>query len=186
MGRDIHVVLEKKTDSGWAFFDPGFTAFDGRFYAFFQFLEEISEPGCPDELKDQRLRIESLHQQDRDGERHEKPYAVWDTTKESELYGFGRVRLDRLEQASGWLNTFWVSTDFLNKFRELGGVLPEGMFLLSEEADDRKAAVGVRTADEDDLYLQDYIHEGVTELKRIAREYGLRESELRVCFAFDW
>ena len=34
MGRDIHVVLERKTPVGWEYFDPNFTAFDGRHYCF--------------------------------------------------------------------------------------------------------------------------------------------------------
>ena len=31
MGRDIHVILEKKTADGWEFFDPGFAAYDRRY-----------------------------------------------------------------------------------------------------------------------------------------------------------
>ena len=31
MGRDIHVVLEKKTAASWEFFDPGFECFDERY-----------------------------------------------------------------------------------------------------------------------------------------------------------
>ena len=31
MGKDIHIVLERKTNNGWEFFDPGFEAYDSRF-----------------------------------------------------------------------------------------------------------------------------------------------------------
>ena len=58
MGRDIHVVLEKKTAAGWEFFDPGFECFDERYYPFFELIEGIIDPGCPDELNHQQLRCQ--------------------------------------------------------------------------------------------------------------------------------
>ena len=53
MGKDIHIVLERKTNNGWEFFDPGFEAYDSRFSSFFDFLSDAGEPGCPEELKKQ-------------------------------------------------------------------------------------------------------------------------------------
>ena len=47
------------------------------------------------------------------------------------------------------------------------------------------SAVGIRVADEDELYLQEYIQTGITELKRIAEKHDLQPQDLRVCFAFD-
>ena len=51
MGKDIHAVLEQRTNSGWEFFDPGFEAYDLRFSSFFDFLSDAGDPGCPEELK---------------------------------------------------------------------------------------------------------------------------------------
>ena len=79
----------------------------------------------------------------------------------------------------------WVSADFLEQFQALGGALPEGMYLDGDAAGRDVSAVGVRIADEDELYLQEYIQTGITELKRIAEKYGLQPQDLRVCFAFD-
>ena len=53
MGKDIHIVLEQRTNSGWEFFDPGFEAYDSRFSSFFDFLSDAGDPGCPEELKKQ-------------------------------------------------------------------------------------------------------------------------------------
>ena len=74
MGRDIHVILEKKTADGWEFFDPGFAAYDRRYYSFFDLLEEVAEPGCPPELDGKRLRLCSETIVDLGGETRTVPY----------------------------------------------------------------------------------------------------------------
>ena len=79
----------------------------------------------------------------------------------------------------------WVSADFLERFQALGGVFPDEMYLDRDAAVRDASAVGIRVADEDELYLQEYIQAGITELKRIAEKYDLRPQDLRVCFAFD-
>ena len=49
MGKDIHIVLERKTNNGWEFFDPGFEAYDSRLSSFFDFLSDAGKPDCPEE-----------------------------------------------------------------------------------------------------------------------------------------
>ena len=79
----------------------------------------------------------------------------------------------------------WVSADFLERFQALGGVLPEEMYLDGDAAGKDTSEVGIRVADEDELYLQEYIHAGIAELKRIAEKRDLQPQDLRICFAFD-
>lgn len=185
MGRDIHVVLEKKNGDRWNFFDPGFDLFDARNYAFFSFLEEIADPGCPEELKNQRLRSGTEQWVDQAGNHQEETYYLWDTTEPCCLYGFGHITLKKLAEEAQKLHTLWVSTEFLERFYLLGGKLPEGMRIAEEAANADGETVEIRVMDEEDLRLRDYIDTGISELKRIAAEQKLPEDELRICFAFD-
>ena len=183
MGRDIHVVLEKKTASGWEFFDPGFTAYDGRHYAFFDFIDEISDPGCPPELNEKKLRLYSETTIVPGGEESKTEYFIWDTTLPKYMYGFGYITLEKLVREAERYNVTWVSTDFVEAFQRLGGVFPEGMHVTAGPFDD--GAVGIRVFDEDDLRLRDYIYRGIHDLRLIAEAHQLREDELRICYAFD-
>ena len=185
MGKDIHAVLEQRTNSGWESFDPGFEAYDSRFSSFFDFLSDAGDPGCPEELKDRQLRPQIYQRRDTDGTLHEEKYSLWDTTGKCEMYDFGTITLEQLEAAARRRGVMWISADFLERFQALGGVLPEGMYLDGDAAGRDASAVGVRIADEDELYLQEYIQNGITELKRIAEKYTLQPQDLRACFAFD-
>ena len=98
---------------------------------------------------------------------------------------FRIIRVEQLEAAARRRDVMWVSTDFLERFQALGGVLPEEMYLDGDAAVRDASAVGIRVADEDELYLQEYIRTGITELKRIAEKHDLQPQDLRVCFAFD-
>ena len=185
MGKDIHAVLEQRTNSGLEFFDPGFEAYDSRFSSFFDFLSDAGDPGCPEELKNRQLRPQTYQWRDADGTLHEERYFLWDTTGKCEMYGFATITFEQLETAAHRRNVMWVSADFLERFQALGGVLPEGMYLDWDAAGRDASAVGVRVADEDELYPQEYIQTGITELKRIAEQHDLQLQDLRVCFAFD-
>ena len=98
---------------------------------------------------------------------------------------FRIIRVEQLEAAARRRGVMWVSADFLERFQALSGVLPEKMYLDGDAADRDTSAVGIRVADEDELYLQEYIQNGITELKRIAEKHDLQPQYLRVCFAFD-
>ena len=185
MGKDIHIVLEQRTNSGWEFFDPGFEAYDSRFSSFFDFLSDAGDPGCPEELKDRQLRTQTYQWRDTDGTLHEERYSLWDTTGKCEMYSFGTITLEQLEAVARRRGAMWVSTDFLERFQALGGVFPDEMYLDRGATGRDASAVGVRIADEDELYLQEYIQTGITELKRIAEKRDLQPQDLRVCFAFD-
>ena len=185
MGKDIHIVLERRTNSGWDFFDPGFEAYDSRFSSFFDFLSDAGDPGCPEELKDRQLRSQTYQWRDTDGTLHKERYFLWDTTGKCEMYGFATITPEQLEAAARRRGIMWVSTGFLERFQALGGVLPEGMYLDGDAAGKDTSTVGIRVADEDELYLQEYIQNGITELKRIAEKHDLQPQDLRVCSAFD-
>ena len=101
------------------------------------------------------------------------------------MYGFATITLEQLEAAARRHNVMWVSADFLERFQALGGVLPKGMYLDGDAAGRDASAVGVRIADEDELYLQEYIQTGITELKRITEKHDLQPQDLRICFTFD-
>ena len=187
MGRDIHVVLEKKTEAGWEYLDTEFASFDCRNYPFFDFLNKISERGCPPELKNRQLRPYTDHWEGRvAGPRTIIAYD-WDTTEKSDLHGFGHITLAALTTAIKKYNALWVSSDFLDAFYWLGGVLPEGLEITSDQLDEDETGecMIARVVEEDDLYLRDYVNTGIKDLQRIAAEHGLTPEELRVCFAYD-
>ena len=183
MGRDIHVVLERKNDDGWEFFNPCFSAYDNRNYSFFDFLEEVAEHGCPPELDGKQLRLCSEKIVDLGGETRTAEHFVWDTTEPGLMYGFGYITLERLVQEADRFNVTWVSAEFIELFERLGGVLPKGMHVATGPLDD--GSVGIRVFDEDDIHLRDYIYTGIHDLRLIAAEHDLRGNELRMCFAFD-
>lgn len=182
MGRDIHVVLERKTADGWEFFDPNFKAFDHRYYPFFDFLKEISTHGCPDELTGKRLRpVNDVHDNVGAQLRH-----IWDTTKKDYLFDHGYITLEQLAEEIARYNALWISSDFLEQFLLLGGSFPEGMQVSDDVLNKDADVIAVRVLEEDDIYLRDYVNEGIRQLSQIASSNGLKPDELRICFAFDW
>lgn len=185
MERDIHVVLERKTENGWEYLDAEFTAYDGRNYPFFDFLNKASERGCPPELKNRQLRPYTDHWEGRvAGPRTIITYD-WDTTEKSDLYGFGHITLEALMAAIKKYNALWVSSVFLDAFFLLGGELPDGMRVVDDAFEEENEGIAVRVVEEDDLYLRDYVNAGIKDLQRIAAEYGLQPDALRICFAYD-
>ena len=183
MGRDIHVVLEKKTADGWEFFNPGFAAYDRRNYSFFDFLEEVAEPDCLPELDGKQLRPYITQSSKLDGDMQETEYFVWDTTEPRLMYGFGQITLEKLIRETRRFRMLWVSAEFWTMFCELGGVLPTGMYKANDPFDDDD--VGFQIVGEDEMHLRKYIRRGILDLTTIAREHQLEYSELRICFAFD-
>ena len=47
-------------------------------------------------------------------------------------------------------------------------------------------AIAVRVLEEDDIYLRNYVNEGIRQLAHIASSNGLKPTELRICFASRW
>jgi len=185
MGRDIHVVLERKTASGWECLDAEFTAFDPRNYPFFDFLNKFSERSCPPELKNLQLRPYTNHWADRVTGPTVFITYDWDTTEKSDLHSFGYITLAALMSAIKRYNALWVSAEFLDAFVQLGGVFPDEMIVDEGVCDADEEGIIVRVVEEDDLYLRDYVNAGIAELQKIAAGHSLNFDELRVCFAFD-
>lgn len=185
MGRDIHVVLEKKTANAWEYLETEFTAFDCRNYPFFDFINKASERGCPPELKNRQLRPYTDYWEGRVAGPKVIITYDWDTTEKCDLHSFGYITLEALMVAIKRYNALWVSTDFLDAFFLLGGTLPDEMRVADDTFDEEGEGIAVRVVEEDDLYLRDYVNAGIRELQQIASEHGLKPDELRVCFAYD-
>lgn len=185
MGRDIHVVLEKKTETGWEYLETEFTAFDYRNYPFFDFINKASERGCPPELKNRQLRPYTDYWEGRVAGPKVIIAYDWDTTEKCDLHSFGYITLDVLMVAIKRYNALWVSADFLDAFFLLGGTLPDEMRVADDTFDEEGEGIAVRVVEEDDLYLRDYVNAGIRELQQIAAEHVLKPDELRVCFAYD-
>ncbi len=185
MGRDIHVVLERKTGNGWEYLDTEFTSFDYRNYPFFDFLNKACERGCPPELKNKKLRPYTNRWEGRVAGPEVIITYDWDTTERSDLHGFGYITLEALMTAIKKYNALWVSADFLDAFLLMGGLLPEGMRVADDAFDEDNEGIAIRVVEEDDLYLRDYVNTGIKDLQQIAAAYGLKPDALRVCFAYD-
>lgn len=182
MGRDIHIVLERKTVNGWEFFDPKFRAFDHRNYPFFDFLKKISVRGCPEEFTGKQLRaVDDIQSAPDIPIRY-----IWDTTKKDYLFDYAYVTLAKLSEGIAHYNALWVSPDFLEQFLLLGGTFPDGMEVADDVFSKDTGAIAIRVLEEDDIYLRDYVNNEIRELTQIASAYSLKPNELRICFAFDW
>lgn len=186
MGKDIHVVLERKTAQGWEYFDSGFEAYDGRNHDFFEFVDDICDPGCPEELNHKRLRKESYSFVDGEGRTQVHEYFEWNTMIDDYLFGFEYITLDKLIREARRRDRVWISEEFYEAFIERGGFFPRGMHVGYGKSEYSDGTVGVEILDDYNVHLQDYIENGIRELKEIAKREHLEEDELRICFAFDW
>lgn len=185
MGRDIHVVLERKVNGQWEFFDSGFDSYDNRFSEFFDFLNNVCNDGCPEELKNKKLRLITTTHMNPDSNKSDEHYYDWDTTEDGFMFGFGYIDLADLKKKAGRLDVVWVSEAFLEVFECMGGVLPKGMVVDWDIGIEGSSAVAVHVVESEDEWLQEYIFRGIKEMQRIADDQGLQDTEIRMCFAFD-
>lgn len=173
MGKDIHLVIQLKENNQWS--DKVITdvpeTLTYRNYMMFQFLEDnFGRRGVPKELQNKKLNYVE-----------EYGYYDFDTTKDSDLFGFSYVDYDELKKAVENKNKFTISKEFLNVFFELGGKLPQGMTI-----DETGSGIYFEPIDEDDKCILDSLNESIVELIAIAERNNVSTSDLRLLFAFDW
>lgn len=82
---------------------------------------------------------------------------------------------------------------FYDKFKELNGVLPEGMTVL-EEYEPSDMVEAIRMAFNPDVIIsfvddknkeETPLVKGINELKEIAKKYNVKDDDIRIVFAFD-
>lgn len=170
MGRDIHTLLEIKKDGKWEPISDELDRFNGRSYRFFTILDNhFDHRGIPEELKDKKF-----------GYHKDEDYWDFDFTADW-LFGFSFVGLNELKKYIDNLNKVTVSEEFLEKFFELGGVLPDGM-----TTDPDGNGIYVEPMDEEDVWFMEFLEAGVGEIEEIAQKYDVSYEDIRMVFAFDW
>ncbi len=170
MGRDIHTILEIKKDDKWTVVNDELDRFNGRSYRFFAILDNhFDHRGIPEELKDKKF-----------GYHEDEDYWDFDFTADW-LFGFSYVTAKELRNYYNNLNKVTVSEEFLEKFFELGGILPDGMSLEQEEG-----KIYVEPLDEEDVWFYEFLDEGINEIEEVALKHEVSNENIRMVFAFDW
>lgn len=171
MGKDIHIILEKKDNDGnWNFIEDKLDLFDCRSYSLFYILENyFGCRGLPEELVGKKFHYIK-----------ERNQYEFDTTDE-DLFHHSYVTLLELENYYNKLNKVYVSEEFINIFLELGGILPKGM---SFEKNNKE--VYVEPIEEEDIQFQEFFKLGIEEIQEIRDKYKLKSEDIRMVFAFDW
>ena len=171
MGKDIHTLIEIKENDLWKPVEDELDRFDGRSYRFFGILEDnFGRRGIPKELEGKKFKKS----------KYEEDYWGFDFTADW-MFGYSYVLLKELRDYYNNLNKVTVSEEFLEKFFELGGVLPEGMSLEKEDG-----KIYVEPLDEEDIWFYEFFDEGIKEIERIAEKYNVTSENIRMVFAFDW
>lgn len=169
MGKDIHLLTEIKMDDIWVPIDKIPDNYNIRNYSFFYFLEENGNRGIPEELKDKKFR-------------YIEEYDYWDFDLTDDcLFHHAYLSLEELKNCFKRLNRISVSEEFIELFFGLGGKLPEGMTL-----DPDGNGIYVEIEDSDEMHVKNILKDGIEELEKIAKEYGVNEHEIRLVYAFDW
>lgn len=86
-----------------------------------------------------------------------------------------------------------VVKELMDKFFELGGVLPQGMTIENRRSEDLSFAEMLREAIEPiviikwkrDKIEKCPVYDGIKELEEIAKQYGVESEDIRIVFAFD-
>lgn len=170
MGKDIHTLLEIKKNDTWSPIEDELDRFNGRSYRFFNILENnFDHRGIPEELEGQKF-----------GKHEDEDYWDFDFTADW-LFGHSYVSLNELQSYYNGLNKVTVSEEFLEKFFELGGILPDGMSLEKEDG-----KIYVEPLDEEDVWFLEFLEAGIGEIENIAKKYDVTNENIRMVFAFDW
>ena len=173
MGKDIHLIIQLRENNNWSdkIISDVPEILTYRNYTMFQFLEEnFGKRGVPKELRNKKLNYVEKYE-----------YYDFDTTPNSDLFGFSYVEYDELKELVENKNKFTISQEFLNVFFELGGKLPDGMTI-----DENNNGIYFEPLDEDEIQLLEYLNKSIVELQTIAKRNNVSTSDLRLLFAFDW
>ena len=186
MGCDIHTVVEIKKENTWVGLEECPKEFDERNYALFAFLAGVRnrfntkgfEPkGFPDDMSE-KSRQKFLD----DCDLHSKSYL---TLKE----------LDESDKTDAFANKCRIVGAFWQKFKELGGELPDGMEVEEDiKIDSIVDAISLAFCPEVIIKWQPSkaeikettLYKGIEALKEIAKENNIENYEnVRIVFCFD-
>ena len=186
MGCDIHTIVEIKKENTWVGLDECPNEFDERNYSLFAFLAGVRNSfntkgfkpkGFPDDMSEKaRKEFEN------DSDLHSKSYL---TLKE----------LDYADKKDAYAHKCRIVGAFWEKFKELGGQLPDGMeveenFKVTSIIDALHLAYCPKVIikwqpSEEEIKKYD-LYKGIESLKKIAKNNNIDNYEnIRIVFCFD-
>ena len=186
MGCDIHTVVEIKKENTWLGLEECPKEFCERNYSLFAFLANVRnmfntkgfEPkGFPDDISE---KAKEKFKDDID--LHSKTYL---TLKE----------LDDADKKDAFAHKYLIDGDFWEKFKELGGQLPDGMEV-EEDFKTDSIIDAIRLVmcpgviikwqlSEEEIKKHD-LYKGIEVLKKIAKQNNIENYEdIRIVFCFD-
>lgn len=186
MGCDIHTVVEIKKENAWVGLEECPKEFESRNYALFAFLAGVRnsfntkgfEPkGFPDDMSEKaKEKFED------DSDLHSKSYL---TLKE----------LDESDKKDAFAHKCRIVRAFWEKFKELGGQLPDGMeveddFKVDSIVDALRLAycpeVIIKWQPSEEEIKEFTLYQGIEALKEIAKQNNIENyNDIRIVFCFD-
>lgn len=187
MGCDIHTIVEVKKENTWVGLEECPKEFCDRNYSLFAFLADVrnsfntkgfNTKGFPEDMSEQSRKLEEKW----DSDMHSKSHLTLKELIESD-------KSDYCSQKCRIVGAFW------QKFKELGGVLPDGMeveenFKVSSIVDAISLAYCPEVIvkwqlPEEDIKKYPLIT-GIEALKEIAEKEQVKDYEnIRIVFGFD-
>jgi len=186
MGCDIHTVVEIKKENAWVGLEECPKEFESRNYALFAFLADVRNSfntqgfkpkGFPDDMS------EKAKKEFEDGsDLHSKSYL---TLKE----------LDDADKKDAFAHKCRIVKAFWEKFKELGGQLPDGMEV-EEKVEVNSIIDAIQLAycpeviikwqPSEEEIKEFTLYQGIEALKEIARQNNIENyDDLRIVFCFD-
>ncbi len=187
MGCDIHTIVEIKKENTWVGLEECLQEFSSRNYALFAFLAGVRNSfntkgfktkGFPEDMSKESRELE----QKWDGDMHSKSYLTLKELEESD-------KSDHYSHKCRIVRAFW------EKFKELGGILPDGMeveedFKVDSIIDAMQLAfcpeVIVKWQSSEKEQKEFALYKGIEALKEIAEKEQIKNHEdIRIVFGFD-
>lgn len=186
MGCDIHIVTEIKQDDKWVGMDEIPKSLNERNYSTFAFLADVrnsfgtkgfEDKGKPEDASE--MAKEQFEQWEGDG--HSYSYLSLKELIDKDKSDYCSVKCKILKE-------------FLNKFTQLGGVIPEGMIIEEHKPQGIpdcfsfviEPTVIVKWKNDEDKIKEYPVFIGIEELKEIASKYNIQDyNNIRIVFWFD-
>ncbi len=198
MGCDIHLITEIRKNGKWERVLEIPETFDKRNYSIFAFLADVRNDWGIKGFKPKGLPedISSLTF-DKDEDDEEDYYEIDFREENSDYHSHSWLTLKELQDVdkSDFLYIkVKVIKDFIDKFFEFGGKLPEQMELIEYEPNSLAEtirfcaipAVIIRWKEVDEAKTNEIpLFKGISELEEIAKKYEVCPEDIRIVFAFD-
>jgi hypothetical protein len=179
--RDFHSEMESIKN----FYERNIETFyekDGVEYNILNKPEDAKKIEIPSKEKHTLKEFCNLYYKDEYDEEMDD-YGYWEVNFDYDYHNYShrtlRELLDYKKNVKKY-SDIYVSEAFLDKFYELGGVLPDEM---SFEKEDGKVYIEVE--DEYELGGRETLFRGIDELEEIAKKYNVLPEDIRIVFAFD-